>query len=62
MVVLRGLRRLATALLERDPDAAARAMSEHLTEAIRILRELVGKQREPLASGSTLPSPLNWKS
>jgi DNA-binding GntR family transcriptional regulator len=62
MVVLRGLRRLATALLERDPDAAARAMSEHLTEAIRILRELVGKQREPLASGSTLPSPLHWKS
>ncbi len=62
MVVLRGLRRLATALLERNPDAAANAMSEHLTEAIRILRELVGKQREPLASGSTLPSPLHWKS
>jgi DNA-binding GntR family transcriptional regulator len=62
IVVLRGLRSLATALLERDPDAAARAMSKHLTEAIRILREVVGKQQDLVTSGSTLSSPLQWKS
>jgi DNA-binding GntR family transcriptional regulator len=61
MVVLRGLRSLADALLERDPDAAARAMSDHLTEAVRILRELIGNQRDPVARISTLSSPVHWK-
>jgi hypothetical protein len=49
-------------LLERDPDAAARAMSKHLTEAIRILRELVGKQQDLVTGSAPLSSPLQWKS
>lgn len=45
-VVVRGLERLADALFAKDAQAAARAMREHLLEAIRILQDVLGQQRE----------------
>lgn len=44
-VVIGGLERLADALFEGAPEAAARAMREHLMEAVRILRDLLGRRR-----------------
>ncbi|KAB2887074.1 MAG: GntR family transcriptional regulator [Pseudorhodoplanes sp.] len=43
-VVLRGLERLATALSSGDAEAAAGAMRDHLSEAKRILQELLSRR------------------
>ena len=45
-VVLRGLKRIAAALVAGDGDAAALAMREHLTEAKRAFISAVGLDRE----------------
>lgn len=43
-VVLHGLERLAIALSSRDADAAATAMRDHLSEAKRILQDLLSRR------------------
>ncbi len=45
-IVLRGLERLAAALFAKRADAVARAMRDHLSEAKRILHELLAQQRK----------------
>lgn len=49
-VVLRGLEQLAAALFAGDAEAAAQAMRAHLSEAIRILHEVLGEQRTKVAA------------